>query len=98
MSLGLKCLVTDVVALAAANETAASLRAIKLVTAFITANLKNDQFLGWDQTLLLNTIETILQQQVDALTARKKEKLANKTADDREESVCSLVEDQFLTT
>ena len=98
MSLGLKYLITEDVARAPANEAAILLRAIKPVTATIPAVLKNDRLLEWDHTLLLAAIKTIFQHQVNALRARKKDKLADKLDDDKKELMCLLIDDTLLTT
>ena len=98
LSLGLKYLITDDVARAPANETAILLRAIKPVTATMTAVLKNDRLLDWDHMLVLNAIQSMLEHQIDALRARKKHKLADKLDDDRKELMCTLIKDQLLTT
>ena len=98
LSLGLKYLITDDIARAPANETAILLRAIKPVTATMTAVLKNDRLLEWDHILALNAIQAILEHQIDALRTRKKIKLANKLDEDRKNLMCTLIKDQLLTT
>ena len=83
--------------LAPANKTAILCRAIKPVTAIIIAALKNDRLLEWDQTLVINAVQSVLGHQIEALRAREKTKLANKLDENRKDLVYTLDKDQLLT-
>ena len=98
LTLGLKYLLTDDVSRASANETAILLRAKKPATATIPAILKNDKLLDWDHILILASIKKMLQHQVDALKARKKDKLAQKLDNDKKDLMCLLIDDTLLST
>ena len=54
LSLGLKHLITDGITRGPANKTAILLRAVKQVTATMTAALKNDRMVDWDHILVIN--------------------------------------------
>ena len=62
------------------------------------AALKNDRLLDWDHILVINSMQSILEHQIDALRTRKKIKLANKLDENRKDLTCALVKDQLLTT
>ena len=98
LTLGIKYLITDNIARAGPNETAILLRAIKPVTATVTAVLKNEKLLDWDHPLLLAAIKAVSDHQIDSLKSRKKYKLSKKLEDDKKSLIDLLIEDQLLLT